>query len=94
MIKFGEEKELYYRKIRKICYVLQQIFICNKIIVGKTADYGMPHIHFQLIKGNDEYNTLISYEYFDDLSIISIVGYLSNEFIGLMSKKIVEEQKL
>lgn len=94
MIKLGEEKEQYYRKIRKICYVLRQIFICDQIIVDNVNEYGIPCNYFKLIKGTAEYNVSISYEYFENLSIISIVGYLSNEFIGLMSKKIVEEQKL
>lgn len=94
MIEFGKEKEQYYRKIMKICYVLRQIFICDQIIVDNDDEYGILCNHFKLIKGTAEYNALISYEYIENLSIISIVGYLSNEFIFLMSKEIVKEQKL
>lgn len=91
MIEFSKEKELYYRKIMKICYALQRIFICSDITADRTEEYGMPCIHFELIKGPAEYNTSISYVYFEDLSTISIVGYLSNEFIGQMLKEMDKE---
>lgn len=91
MIEFSNEKELYYRKIMKICYALQRIFICSDITADRTEEYGPPCIHFKLIKGTAEYNTSISYVYFEDLSTISIVGYLSNEFIGQMLKEMDKE---